>query len=355
MKVIVAAITLSLVTLLIIPTNMLRFGANAEAVTTVFVDPATIENAEIGETVTVNVNVSNVKNLYGWQAGMTFNSEVLNCIGYYQGEFLKRAINRPTHPANGTLWFDSKGSWGAEWNNTEGLAYDHGCTVLGPVPGVDGSGQLGYLTFEVVGTGTSDLHLTDVMLVEVIGIGINATVEEIPHEVVDIFTVSVEEVDYSVKTISNLTGIMNSPNPISAGLIHHTFSPQEKAISFDVITEYDNFLSVIVPTDLLGSDLKVLVDNNRISYSLTKNDTHASLYFTNSPSTHNIKIKENVRISPDLNNDGIVNIIDITTVAAAFKTKPGDARWNPIADVNQDGKIDIVDINIVAVAFNLAT
>jgi hypothetical protein len=223
------------------------------------------------------------------------------------------------------------------------------------VPGVDGSGQLAYLKFEVVGTGTSNLHLTDVMLVEVTGIGINATAVEIPHEVVDIFTVSVGEIDYSVETKSNLTGIMNSPNPISAGLIHHTFSPEEKTISFDVITEYDNFLNVIVPTDLLGNDLKVLIDNNLISYSLTKNDTHASLYFTNSHSTHNIKIKTNTQISPDLNNDGIVNMIDITTVAAAFKTKSGDPRWNPIADVNQDGKIDIVDITIVAVAFNLTT
>jgi hypothetical protein len=58
------------------------------------------------------------------------------------------------------------------------------------------------------------------------------------------------------------------------------------------------------------------------------------------------------RASSDLNNDGIVNMIDIATVAAAFKTKSGDARWNPIADLNQDNVVNIVDVATVAAAFN---
>ena len=61
-----------------------------------------------------------------------------------------------------------------------------------------------------------------------------------------------------------------------------------------------------------------------------------------------------VRVSPtstfnaDLNKDGKVDIIDIATVARAFGTKPGQARWNEIADLDKNGIIDIVDITIVA-------
>ena len=55
--------------------------------------------------------------------------------------------------------------------------------------------------------------------------------------------------------------------------------------------------------------------------------------------------------SPDVNGDGIVDIVDIVIVALAFGTKPGDPDWNPIADLNQDGEVDIVDIVMVALHF----
>jgi hypothetical protein len=51
------------------------------------------------------------------------------------------------------------------------------------------------------------------------------------------------------------------------------------------------------------------------------------------------------------NGDGIVNILDIFVVAKAFDSKPGDTKWNPIADLNRDGKVNILDIFLVANAF----
>ncbi len=282
MKVIIATVTLFLATLLVIPISIVPVVANPQASATIFVDPPVIKGTVIGENVTVNINISHVTDLYGWQAGLTFNPDVLECTGYYEGEFINRSVNRPINPANRTVWCSPQ----QRWNNTEGVVYYHGCCPLGPVPGVDGSGQLGYLTFKVIGIGVSDLHLTDVILV-------NSKVEDadIPHEVVDIFTVPWGEVDYSVETMSNLTGILNPSDPPSSGLFHHAFSPEEEAISFDVVTEYDNFLNVTIPAELLGGDLKVLIDDIPVDYSLTKNDTHASLYFKHSHSTHNIKIK----------------------------------------------------------------
>jgi endoglucanase len=50
----------------------------------------------------------------------------------------------------------------------------------------------------------------------------------------------------------------------------------------------------------------------------------------------------------DVNLDGTVNIIDISTAAAAFGTKWSDPRWNPKADVDGNGKIDILDIAKIA-------
>jgi hypothetical protein len=53
----------------------------------------------------------------------------------------------------------------------------------------------------------------------------------------------------------------------------------------------------------------------------------------------------------DINRDGQVNIIDISIVAAAFNTKPGEQRWNPSADVDNNGVVNIIDITIVAKEF----
>jgi hypothetical protein len=59
----------------------------------------------------------------------------------------------------------------------------------------------------------------------------------------------------------------------------------------------------------------------------------------------------NVLFPGDLNSDWISNITDITIVARAFGSRPGDGGWNQVADVNRDGVINIVDITIVAKAF----
>lgn len=54
------------------------------------------------------------------------------------------------------------------------------------------------------------------------------------------------------------------------------------------------------------------------------------------------------QISGDVDENGIVNILDLFIVARCFGSKPGDSRWNPIADSDGNNSIDIVDITFVA-------
>jgi len=53
-------------------------------------------------------------------------------------------------------------------------------------------------------------------------------------------------------------------------------------------------------------------------------------------------------IVSDLNRDGIVNILDISIVAMAFGSTPGDTNWNVIADLNNDEIVNILDISTIA-------
>ena len=54
---------------------------------------------------------------------------------------------------------------------------------------------------------------------------------------------------------------------------------------------------------------------------------------------------------PDLNKDGFVNIIDVSTVSRAFGCRPGDPHWNQMADVDMNEIINIIDVSKVAKHF----
>jgi thermitase len=55
-----------------------------------------------------------------------------------------------------------------------------------------------------------------------------------------------------------------------------------------------------------------------------------------------------IRIFGDINDDGRVDITDVSLVAKAFGSNPTRGRWNPICDLNGDGRVDIQDVARVA-------
>ena len=56
--------------------------------------------------------------------------------------------------------------------------------------------------------------------------------------------------------------------------------------------------------------------------------------------------------TPDINHDGMVNILDIAACAFAFGSRPTNPRWNVNCDLNNDGAVDISDIASMALFFN---
>ncbi|RLI47121.1 hypothetical protein DRO69_01390 [Candidatus Bathyarchaeota archaeon] len=49
----------------------------------------------------------------------------------------------------------------------------------------------------------------------------------------------------------------------------------------------------------------------------------------------------------DINEDGKVDMMDIGTVARAYGSKIGDAKYNPKCDFNMDGVIDDADLDLI--------
>jgi PKD repeat protein len=55
----------------------------------------------------------------------------------------------------------------------------------------------------------------------------------------------------------------------------------------------------------------------------------------------------------DLNEDGVVDILDIAIFAKAFGSFPGHSRWNPRADLNGNNIINILDGAVIARSYNM--
>ena len=67
---------------------------------------------------------------------------------------------------------------------------------------------------------------------------------------------------------------------------------------------------------------------------------------SSTPQLDNAEITEPTQLTEDVNDDGVVNIVDLTLVAANF-----GATGTNAADVNGDGVVNIVDLTLVAAAF----
>ncbi len=117
--------------------------------TTVSTVPSSI-TAFVGQSFDINVTVSDVSNLYGWEIRVSWDVNLLNVTSVVEGPFLKAG--------GSTFFYDNL-------NLTTGnMVVD--CALLGLVPGVSGSGTLSTITFYVENAGQGPLNLYNVTLVD---------------------------------------------------------------------------------------------------------------------------------------------------------------------------------------------
>ena len=117
------------------------------SVATMYVDPTSLTNPS--SPFTVDINITGVQDLYGWEFRLYYNSTLLNGSSVSEGPFLSSA---------GSTWFRTI-NFTDNYNATHGIVWLT-CTLLGDVQGVTGSGDLASITFKTTGqTGTTLLNL----------------------------------------------------------------------------------------------------------------------------------------------------------------------------------------------------
>lgn len=151
---------------------------SVSATTTVYIYPSS-STAEVGQTFFIDVKISGVVDLYGWEFKLGWNPNLLNVTDVIEGSFLKQG---------GSTFFSKK------INNTVGYILVD-CTLLGSVLGVNGNGTLATFRFYAKREGISALHLYDTKLV-------NSQEQPISHT----------KTDGSVTVSKSVGGIITSVN-----------------------------------------------------------------------------------------------------------------------------------------------
>jgi len=137
----------------------------------------------------------------------------------------------------------------------------------------------------------------------------------------------------------------------------------EKAIDVKVIATYRDGKGEVVAATLTylhvptpeESDIdpgqtaqfEILLDDERAPYVYAYELTAESFQYA----CEEEHIGEPPFLPTDLNKDGVINILDIAIVAAAYGATPQHPSWNPIADVDKNGIINILDVAKIAIDY----
>ncbi|HVP92555.1 MAG TPA: dockerin type I domain-containing protein [Acidobacteriota bacterium] len=65
----------------------------------------------------------------------------------------------------------------------------------------------------------------------------------------------------------------------------------------------------------------------------------------------NLYVGTGLNKSPDVNGDGVINILDLTTLTRLYQTKAGDFKYNYLCDFNNDGIVNMLDVTILTSAY----
>jgi hypothetical protein len=122
---------------------------------------ATAATVPQGSSFSVDVNISNVSDLYDFQFDLAFNPAVLQLTNIVEGGFL--LTGGSTFSLPGTI------------DNTLGNAAANADTLIGPIPGVSGTGELAEFDFTAVAPGISSLTLSNVILQDSTGSLLDST------------------------------------------------------------------------------------------------------------------------------------------------------------------------------------
>ena len=106
----------------------------------------------LGNSFTANITITGAVDLYAFQFDLGFDPTILQATSVAEGALL---------PSGGTTFFVP-----GSIDNVAGVVSSVADTLVGPIPGVNGDGDLVDITFDAIGAGTSVLGLANAIFLD---------------------------------------------------------------------------------------------------------------------------------------------------------------------------------------------
>jgi hypothetical protein len=310
-------------------------GQSPSTSTAIRVVPSPV-SALLGDTLRVNITVTDVSDMAGYGFKLYWLRDKLNGTSILEGPFLKQA---------GSTYFNVV-NFMDNYNSTHGLAWVTS-VLLGPGPGVYGSGAVASISFKAKNIGSTGLWLSDTMLVD-------SAANKIPHT------------DVSGKAYITFHNIAVTKVKPWKTVVGQGYSAKVNV----TVQNQGNFTETFNVTafasgKVFGSLLNVKLSNGTsTTITFTWNTTGFAMgnYTINATATpvpretdttDNTYVdgKVQITIPGDVNGDRRVTWDDLSTLGLAYASKPGDSNWNPNADINCDGRVTWDDLSTLGLNY----
>ncbi len=314
-------------------------GVKAVNGTTLYVDPAMVQDVAVGETFKINLSVADVVALYTWQIKLWFDPSVLNCT-------------EAAYPTAGGI-FDGKPivPVSPEIDNIEGYVL-FGASLVG-FDSASGSGILCEITFEVSAIGESTIEFSEYGGNTFL---LDDNLDTIPATVLDGYFANIpipsHDVAVTQLSLSDDRPAQNETVTITVRVLNNG----TVAETFNVSTFYSGILIEMQNVASLGSgeERTLNFDWNTTGVPLGAHTIRAEADVVpgETNTANNVRTTTAIVLSPtaistDINGDGIVDMKDIGEACRAYGADMDHPRWDPAIDINGDGIINLIDIALI--------
>jgi len=309
---------------------------------TMSIDPPVIKNPEMlpPELFTINVDIGNVTDLYGFTFNLTYNTVVLNGLGVVIIPFPNQTdfvVQLSIDDAVGVVWVN------VTYHSPAEPLTSYNATTLAVV------------TFQVADVGDSPLDLNSLQLTNFEGMQIwNETYDGFfsnkPLHDLAVLDVSLSSTkvycgwSVDIDAVVRNEGSSTETFSVTAYAFNETYS-LNYTIGSQPIVNMNPGAETTIRFRWDTSGVRPCTNYTiQIKAEILADETDVA---DNSYIDGNVKVK----LMGDVNGDKTVDVFDLILIGAVFSSKLGDAKWNPDADLNNDSKIDVFDLILAGTNF----
>jgi hypothetical protein len=311
--------------------------------TVVAVDP-TQTTVKVGQTFPIDINITDVSGLVGFDFELSYNSSVINLIDIQLGPFLKSA--GPTFLINltttGQIWLAASLYQSGVWTGVS----------------ANGTGILANATFQAIGAGETTLNLFSTTPCNCDSIKLvqdpqDPEVSPIPNLAVDGYVTVLPEPDPDAHAVFSKTVIgQGFQLPINVTTSNPCDIPQTLNIAGYANTSQIGKQTITLPN---GTSTTLSFEWNTTGvfygiYAISAGVTMA-IGAASLPDAAHVDGWVTVTTPGDINGDYKVGLEDLILLANAYKSTPRSLNWNPNADIDGNGIVSLTDLTILALHY----